>query len=174
MEGTNGKQKIEDVIHVLEEEITSLRGQRANISTRIARMGQIVLRLKHLYGSEPESPSVGRVNRPGITRACRLVLMESCGRPLTLREVFRAIQTKLAPEMLSHKDPRASVATILGRLVEYGEVEVTTDDKGKRAYSWIHQECVTTQSYALFLPSRPSMKHPGRAQNGEFESNEKL
>jgi len=35
---------------------------------------------------------------------------------------FKAIQTKLAPVMLAHKDPRASVATILGRLVEYGDL----------------------------------------------------
>ena len=151
MEGTNGKQKIEDVIRVLEEEITSLRGQRANISTRIASMRQIVLRLKHLSGTGTDRHP-GNERRRGFTRACRLVLMESLERPLTIREVFRAIQTRLAPEMLTHKDPRASVATILGRLVEYGEVEMTTDGSGKRAYRWIDQGCVTRESYELVVP----------------------
>jgi len=48
--------------------------------------------------------------------------MDSRSHSLNVGEVFQAIRTKLAPVMLAHKDPRASVATILGRLVEYGEV----------------------------------------------------
>jgi hypothetical protein len=157
MEATNAEQKIEELIRALGEEVTRLRAQRADISSRITRMSQIVLRLKRLYGSGTDSPSVGRGNRPGITRACRLVLMESRGRFLTIREVFRAIQAKLAPEMLAHKDPRASVATILGRLVEYGEVDIITDERGKRSYRWSDRDCVTRESYELVVPTRSHM-----------------
>ena len=175
MEATNGEQKIEEVIRVLEEEVAKLRTQRADISRRITRMSQIVLRLKHLCGGGTDRSNTGKGNRPGVTRACRLVLMESRGRFLTIREVFRAIQAKLAPEMLAHKDPRASVATILGRLVEYGEVDITTDDRGKRAYRWIDQDCITRQSYQLVVASRSHMDQASDpAANGTLASDEKL
>ena len=175
MEATNGKQNIEDVIRVLGEEVAKLRAQRADISVRIKHMNQIVLRLKRLYGSGTGLPSTSRRNRPGVTRACRLVLRESSGRFLTIREVFRAIQAKLAPEMFAHKDPRASVATILGRLVEYGEVDVVTDDRGKRAYRWIDRECVSRQSYELVVPSRPHANEvSNQAEERRSHGDEKL
>jgi hypothetical protein len=172
MEATDSEQKIEEVIGVLGEEVARLRAQRADISTRIARMSQIILRLKHLHGSGTDAPHAGRGSRPGITSACRLILRESRGRPLTISEVFRAIQTKLAPEILAHKDPRASVATILGRLVEYGEIEVIRDDKGKRAYKWSDRGYATRQPYALVAPSRSHLDQVSdgaeeRALNGD-------
>jgi hypothetical protein len=126
MEDTKDKQKIEEVIRVLLEEVARLRAQRVDISNRLARMNQIILRLRDLNGSGTDRPSINTGKRLGITRACRLVLMQSQERPLPIGEVFRAVQARL-PEMLAHKDPRASVATILGRLVEYGEVDVITD-----------------------------------------------
>ena len=175
METTHGEQKIEEVIRVLGEEVARLRAQRADISSRITRMSQIVLRLKRLYGSGTDRLSSGRGHRPGFTRACRLVLMESRGRFLTIREVFRAIQTKLPPEMLAHKDPRASVATILGRLVEYGEADVMTNDRGKRAYRWSDRDCVTRESYEFIVPSRPLLDAAAEhAEERTLQSDEKL
>jgi hypothetical protein len=174
MEITNGERKIEDMIHVLEEEVASLSAQREDISTRISSMSQIVVRLKHLCGTRTHRPSLGRGYRLGVTRACRLVLMESRERPLTIHEVFRAIQAKLAPETLAHKDPRASVATILGRLVEYGEAEAITDSNGKRVYKWIDQNCVTRQSYELVLPSlSPIDQSAGPSKGLPLNSGEK-
>ncbi len=36
-----------------------------------------------------------------------------------------------------HKDPMASVTTVLNRLVEYGEAEAVHASNGKRAWRWV-------------------------------------
>jgi len=158
MEISDSQQKIEEVIRLLEVELTKLRAQRADISNRIVSISQIVTRLSNLNRAT-ECPSQGPDHGPGVTGSCRLVLMESGDRPLTFCEVFSRIQTKLPPDMLACKDPRASVATILGRLVKYGEVYVTTNEKGKRAYQW-KQEDIPKQPCQLtptgFAMSRDS------------------
>jgi hypothetical protein len=74
MEATDSEQKIEEVIGVLGEEVARLRAQRADISTRIARMSQITLRLKHLHGSGTDAPCAGRGSRlieGGEIRKCK-------------------------------------------------------------------------------------------------------
>jgi hypothetical protein len=156
MEISDSQQKIEEVIRVLEGEITRLRAQRADISNRIVSMSQIVVRLSNLNRAG-ECPSHTPDRGLGVTRACRLVLMESKDRQVTFCEVFRAIQTRLAPDMFTCKEPRASVATILGRLVKYGEVKVATNEEGKRTYRWSDQEEITRQSYELVVPGCSAM-----------------
>jgi hypothetical protein len=175
MEASNGERKIEEMIQTLEEELAKLRSQRAGISSRIASISQIVHRLKHLCGTGRDLPHPGGDRRPGVTKACRRVLMEARGCPLTIRDVFRAIQTKLSPDTLAHKDPRASVATVLGRLVEYGEVEALTNSEGKRAYRWIDNLGPATQSYELDLPgSFPIDRYPSSTQQAMPDGGEKL
>jgi hypothetical protein len=39
--------------------------------------------------------------------------------------------------MLRHKDPLASVTTVLNRLVEYGEARSVVGQNGKRAWEWV-------------------------------------
>jgi hypothetical protein len=175
MEANNGEGKIEDVIQTLEKELVKLRAQRASISSRIASISQIALRLKRLCKSAKDLPSPGRDRRPGVTKACRRVLMEARGVPLTIQDVFRAIQTRLAPDILGHKDPRASVATILKRLVEYGEVETLTNSEGKRAFRRIDNFDLTTQSYELILSnSSPSDRFVGSSAERILDSAENL
>jgi len=36
-----------------------------------------------------------------------------------------------------HKDPMASVTTVLNRLVAYGEAKAVSIDKGRRAWQWV-------------------------------------
>jgi hypothetical protein len=175
MEPTKCEQKIEELISVLGEEAARLRLQRAHISNRIARIRHMIVGLKRLNGNGIDRLNTVTGKGPGVTGACRLVLMESRGRSLNLAEVFQAIQTKLAPAMLAHKDPRASVATIFGRLVRYGEVEVITDKRGKRAYRWSDRDYVTRQSYELVVPSRSHIDQVStEADNETLQSDDKL
>ena len=74
--------------------------------------------------------------QPGFTKACRMVLMES-DRPLGARDVCQRIQQRIPPLMLRHKDPLASVTTVLNRLVEYGEARSVVGQNGKRAWEWV-------------------------------------
>jgi len=63
-------------------------------------------------------------------------LMEA-GRPLAVREVCEQIQQRLPAVLLRHKDPLASVTTVLNRLVEYGEALSVVRDNGRRAWQWV-------------------------------------
>jgi hypothetical protein len=38
---------------------------------------------------------------------------------------------------MRHKDPLASVTTVLNRLVEYGEARAVSRDNGRRAWQWV-------------------------------------
>ena len=74
--------------------------------------------------------------QPGFTKACRMALMEA-DRALGAREVCEQIQSK-APMVLSrHKDPLASVTTVLNRLVDYGEARTVIRENGRRAWQWV-------------------------------------
>jgi hypothetical protein len=47
---------------------------------------------------------------------------------------------RYAPSILArHKDPLASVTTVLNRLVEYGEARSLSNDRGRRVWEWISE-----------------------------------
>jgi hypothetical protein len=58
-------------------------------------------------------------------------------RPLGAREVCEQMQQKIPPVILHHKDPLASVTTVLNRLVEYGEAQSVVRENGRRAWKWV-------------------------------------
>ena len=74
--------------------------------------------------------------QPGFTKACRMVLMDS-KRALSARDVCERIQEKTSPMLARHKDPMASVTTVLNRLVAYGEARAVSLDNGRRAWEWV-------------------------------------
>jgi hypothetical protein len=85
-----------------------------------------------------------------------MVLMESdC--PLGAREVCEKIQQRIPPVLLRHKDPLASVTTVLNRLVEYGEARTVIRDNGRRAWAW-----VADLADSGFVPTRHGVHAPGR------------
>jgi hypothetical protein len=117
--------------------------ERADIMKRIGTIRQTIFGLVKLFGNGilnedlPElfgPPVSGR--QPGFTRACRMVLMEAAV-PLAAREVCEQIQQKAPPILHHHKDPLASVTTVLNRLVEYGEARSVVRENGRRAWQWV-------------------------------------
>jgi hypothetical protein len=74
--------------------------------------------------------------QPGFTKACRMILMDS-KRALSARDVCDRIQEKAPPMLARHKDPMASVTTVLNRLVAYGEAQAVSLDNGRRAWQWV-------------------------------------
>ena len=47
---------------------------------------------------------------------------------------------RYAPAILArHKDPLASVTTVLNRLVDYGEARSLSNDRGRRVWEWISE-----------------------------------
>jgi hypothetical protein len=110
---------------------------------RIGTIKQTIVGLANLFGdavlSEELLELVDRKSsgrQPGFTKACRMVLMEA-DRPLGAREVCEQIQQRTPPLLLRHKDPLASVTTVLNRLVGYGEARTVLRENGRRAWQWV-------------------------------------
>ncbi|HWS17637.1 MAG TPA: hypothetical protein VN223_06465, partial [Candidatus Elarobacter sp.] len=74
-------------------------------------------------------------------------LMEA-NRALSARDVCDRLQQKSPPMLARHKDPMASVTTVLNRLVAYGEAQAVALDNGRRAWQWV----ADSQSATAELP----------------------
>jgi len=134
---------VQEVVRQAHEELRQLLQQRAEIMKRIGTVKQTIAGLAHLFGDGVlndellelvDRKSNGR--QPGFTKACRMILMES-GHAMSARDICDYFQQNL-PEMLArHKDPMASVTTVLNRLVDYGEAQAVVLANGRRAWRWV-------------------------------------
>ena len=138
-----GGTHVEEVVKAAHEELLQLMRQRAEIMKRIGTVKQTIVGLANLFGdgvlSEELLELVDRKTsgrQPGFTKACRMVLIEA-NQPLGAREVCDQIQQRIPPVLLRHKDPLASVTTVLNRLVEYGEARTVLKENGRRAWQWV-------------------------------------
>jgi hypothetical protein len=64
-----------------------------------------------------------------------MILMEA-GHAMNARDICDHFQRKMPPMLARHKDPIASVTTVLNRLVEYGEAQAVLSN-GRRAWLWV-------------------------------------
>lgn len=132
---------VESVIQRAHEELSELLRQRVVLTRRIGAVKQTIVGLIKLFGGEVLGEDIElaghRVYRrgPGITDSCRKVLMEAGG-ALSAREVRDHIQQSAPAVLANHKDPLATVTTVLGRLGEYGEARAVISDEGRRAWEW--------------------------------------
>ena len=133
---------VEEVIRQAHGELRQLLQQRAEIMKRIGTVKQTISGLANLFGdallSEELMELVDRKSsgrQPGFTKACRMILMEA-GHPMNARDICDYFQQKIPALLARHKDPMASVTTVLNRLVEYGEAEAVVSN-GRRAWLWI-------------------------------------
>src|SRR5499425_1269589 len=128
MPGTNDPHVVE-VVRQAHEELRQLMRQRADVMKRIGTVKQTIVGLANLFGDSVLSEELLELvdrrsngRQPGFTKACRMILMES-GRALSARDVCDQIQEKIPAMLARHKDPMASVTTVLNRLVDYGEAQ---------------------------------------------------
>jgi hypothetical protein len=143
MRSQAGGPHVQEVLRAAQDELRQLLHQRAEIMKRIGTVKQTIIGLANMFGDNVlnddllemvDRKSGGR--QPGFTKACRMVLMEA-GQPMGARDVCEQIQRRLPPLLLRHKDPLASVTTVLNRLVEYGEARAVVRDNGRRAWEWV-------------------------------------
>ena len=140
---TNKNGHVQEVVRQAHEELRQLLQQRSEVMRRIGTVKQTIAGLANLFGdsvlSEELLELVDRKSngrQPGFTKACRVILMEA-NRALSARDVCDQIQKRIPPMLARHKDPMASVTTVLNRLVEYGEAKPVVLDNGRRAWQWI-------------------------------------
>ncbi len=133
-----------DVVKAAHDELQDLIRLRSEIMKRIGTVKQTIVGLANLFGDNILSDDLQKMldrksNRQmGFTKACRIVLMEA-SRPLGAREVCEQIQVRIPPIIERHKDPLASVTTVLNRLVEYGEAKAVVRENGRRAWEWVSE-----------------------------------
>jgi hypothetical protein len=135
----------QQVVKAAHEELLQLMRQRAEIMKRIGTVKQTIAGLANLFGEAVLGDDLLELidrkpngRQPGFTKACRSVLMD-VRRPLGAREVCVELE-RYAPEIMArHKDPLASVTTVLNRLVDYGEARSLSNDRGRRVWEWVSE-----------------------------------
>lgn len=134
---------VQEVIRQAHEELRQLLQQRAEVMKRIGTVKQTIAGLANLFGdavlSEELMEMVDRRSngrQPGFTKACRMILMEA-GHAMSARDICDYLQQKMPSMLARHKDPMASVTTVLNRLVEYGEAHAVLSSTGRRAWLWV-------------------------------------
>lgn len=134
---------VQEVIRSAEHELHELLERRAELMKRIGTIKQTLAGLANIFGDCVLSDQLltfldrkSSSRQPGFTRACRLVLMESV-KPLGARMVCQALQQKFPEVLERHKDPIASVTTVLNRLADYTEARCSLDANGRRVWEWI-------------------------------------
>lgn len=139
----NGNGHVQEVVRQAHEELRQLLQQRAEVMRRIGTVKQTISGLANLFGDTVLSDELLELvdrksngRQPGFTKACRMILMEA-KRALSAREVCAQIQEKMPLILERHKDPMASVTTVLNRLVAYGEAKAVTVDNGRRSWMWV-------------------------------------
>jgi len=148
--GNNGQLQAEDlhvqeVIRSAERELHELLQRRAELMKRIGTIKQTLSGLANIFGNSVLNDELltfldrkTASRQPGFTRACRVVLMES-EKPLGARFVCQALQQRFPEVLERHKDPIASVTTVLNRLVDYMEARCSLDSNGRRVWEWISE-----------------------------------
>lgn len=170
MNGSNGQTQaadlhVQEVIRSAERELHELLARRAELMKRIGTIKQTLAGLANIFGDSVLSDQLltfldrkSASRQPGFTRACRVVLMEAA-KPLGARLVCQALQHRFPEVLERHKDPIASVTTVLNRLADYGEARCSLDTNGRRVWQWIaerensadlilaEEKVLSTQSY---------------------------
>jgi hypothetical protein len=138
----NVEMPLQEVVRQVHDELRQLLQQRIAVTHRIRTLKQTAAGLAATFGDDLINVDLrrlvsngGRVRAHGLTKMCRAILMEAA-RPLGAGEVRNRVQERAATLLAAHKDPVASITTILNRLVEYGEARRTVSSDNRRAWQW--------------------------------------
>ncbi len=144
-ENTGNVQDVRVVIGRMTEELQTLIQQRDEVMRKICTVKKTVAGLVSLFGEntfQPDLPDfLGNKSsrNSGLSAECRFVLMNA-ERPLSAREVRDRVIDRL-PSLANHRDPLASVTTILNRLIRYGEACHVVDERtGRQHWAWITEQ----------------------------------
>ena len=139
----------QQVVKAAHDELLQLMRQRAEVMKRIGTVKQTIAGLANLFGDQVLDDDLLELidrkpngRQPGFTKACRRVLMD-VKRPLGAREVCVELERNAPAILARHKDPLASVTTVLNRLVDYGEARSLSNDRGRRVWEWVSEGDVT-------------------------------
>jgi hypothetical protein len=133
---------VQEIVRSAEQELLDLLRQRAEIMRRIGTVKQTLTGLANMFGDSLLNDELltlldRKVTRQsGFTRACRTVLMDARA-PLGVRQICDELRRRFPGLLERHKEPVASVTTVLSRLVTYDEVSSYLGGDGRRVWEWI-------------------------------------
>jgi len=159
---------VERVVGRIKRELSLLLQERAAIAKRIRSIQNTIAGLADVFavdiGDEelwdvlPEQ-SAHRKSRHhrGITDACRRALMEF-SQPVTTHQLCDKMQETSTSILARQKQPTTSVTVVLRRLVSYGEVQDSFNERNVRTWLWIGSR----QCKEAFEASRATAGSDGR------------
>ena len=141
-DGTEVAHHAAKVVEAAQQELDALMRQRAEIMKRIGAVKQTLVGLASIFDCSglltefsPPPPGALVPHVAGLTDACRMALLQS-GVPLRPHQVRDKIRF-LGLALDSHRNPVATVTTVLRRLGQYGEARPVLLPNGKRAWEWV-------------------------------------
>ncbi len=137
-----------EVVRAARQELDALMRQRSQIMKRIGAVKQTLVGLTLIFDCSvlpmDLSGTPGREGQPshvpGLTNACRIALLQA-RMPLRAHQVRDRLRFQ-GFSLENHRDPVATVTTILRRLGQYGEAKPVLLPNGKRAWEWVTEEPV--------------------------------
>jgi hypothetical protein len=136
---------VQQVLESAQKQLHSLHKQRNEVTRRIVTVKRMLISLAEMFGEKDfcdellQEVGLKRSDQKrGLTSTCRQVLMESAG-PISTRKVQEEIARRNPSLLTGHKDPQASLITILNRLVRYGEIEPLVGENGRREWKWLNE-----------------------------------
>ncbi len=140
----------ESLVQRLHSDLNQLVQQRAEVMRNIATIKKTILGLALLFGDNLLSKDLQDLvgvspgeRKPGLTKACRFILMDAES-PLSAHDVVDQLQSQSPAILAEHKDPLASVTTVLNRLADYKEAQRVFLSNGRRAWKWAVEETCTS------------------------------
>jgi hypothetical protein len=140
----NPDKHVQQVLESAQKQLHALHKQRNEVTRRIITVKRMLISLAEMFGEKAfcdellQDIGLKRSGQQrGLTSTCRQVLMESSG-PISTRKIQEEIAKRNPMLLTGHKDPQASLITILNRLVRYGEIQPLVGENGRREWKWIH------------------------------------
>jgi hypothetical protein len=135
-----------EVVRAAQQELDILMRQRSEIMKRIGAVKQTLVGLTSIFDCSAQMINLtGSVfaegsgaHLTGLTNACRMALLQA-GTPLRPHQVRDRLRFQ-GLSLENHRDPVATVTTVLRRLGQYGEARAVIQADGKRAWEWIASE----------------------------------
>jgi len=136
----------ERLVQRLHSDLNQLLQQRAEVMRNIATTRKTIVGLASLFGNNVLSENLQDLlgmgaGKLGLTKACRYILIHAES-PVTAMDVVEQLQSQSPALLAGHKNAKASVTTILNRLVDYNEAQRVLLDNGRRAWKWNVEEAV--------------------------------
>ena len=149
VEGSDGSQisrHAAEVVRAAQLELDALIRRRSEIMKRIGAVKQTLVGLTSIFDCSAQMINLtGSVfaegsgpHLTGLTNACRMALLQA-GTPLRPHQVRDRLRFQ-GLSLENHRDPVATVTTVLRRLGQYGEARPVIQADGKRAWEWIASE----------------------------------